>query len=196
MTKKRTEIFKWLQRITSPTTVLEINSWGQDFSLQLTPNGKSFCRSLKERHTIQNSGQLNNGRKTLLVQLLTLKPQQKYKAPNSSSCVCLYFSRTLKLCYIPSIIFLTLEDLYFLMLLYLFNLKPVLKFKAGLSDKSLHKSKRFHPFIFYTRFLQHSGLRGSAESYPSCHGARGQFIAGPQTNKHPFTLMHTRLQTI
>lgn len=113
MTKKRAETFKWLQRITSLTTVLEINSWGQDFSLQLTPNGKSFCRSLKERHTIQNSGQLNNGRKTLLVQLLTLKPQQKYKAPNSSSCVCLYFTRTLKLCYIPSIIFLILEDLYF-----------------------------------------------------------------------------------
>lgn len=45
--------------------------------------------------------------------LLTPKPQQKYNAPNSSSCVCLYFTRTLKWCYIPSVIFLILEDLYF-----------------------------------------------------------------------------------
>lgn len=29
-----------------------------------------------------------------------------------------------------------------------------------------------HPSIFYTHFLLHSGLRGSAGAYPSCHGAK------------------------
>lgn len=70
--------------------------------------------------------------------------------------------------------------------------------QAALLPESIHPSIT-HPSIFYTHFLVHPGLPGSAGVYPSCHWAKagwqpGQMVNSLQpqikTNKH--TLIYTR----